>query len=446
MHHERRALEGPPLPPLSPAPRPTMAEEPEPPSRAWIGWLIVLCIVGGAYLLHRRIEEQAKAPAFAPSRTARARTGSLERSMRVTGTTAASKYTYLIAPKLQGTRGRDSGELSLTLVKLAMPGSKVRKGDLIADFDRQFMMLRVDDYRSNVVQWEQNLIRLRANLDLRRYQQQLKVKRAKAQMDKAALDLKTAPVRSAIQVARFQMNFDEAKAQYEQYLKETPDVDASEVASNRRYELELDEAKQQLKKAQKNADDMTYRAPHDGVLVLKRNYRNGEFVEVQEGETVSPGQTFAEITDTSSIVMHAVVNQVDAELVRNGAHAKVNLDAYPDLHLPARVVSIGAVTSPSGQRPQYVRTVPLRLEMEAMDERVIPNLTASADIVLGVEDNAVIVPLECVFRDRDGAPYAFVQAGGEWQKRDLELGPANNVEVAVQAGIKNGEVIAAEAK
>ncbi|MFN7937013.1 MAG: efflux RND transporter periplasmic adaptor subunit [Bryobacteraceae bacterium] len=445
MYQQRRALEGPPLPPLSPAPQPAMAE-PEPPSRAWIGWLVVLCIAVGGWLLHRRMEEQARVPVFAPSRTARARVGTLERSLRVTGTTAATRSSFLIAPKLQGTRGRESTELTLTLLKLAPAGAKVKKGDVIAEFDKQFMLLRVDDYRSNVLQWEQNLVRLRANLDLRRVQQQLKVKRAKAQMDKAALDLKTTPVRSAIQAARFRMNFEEAKAQYEQYLKETPDVDASEVASNRRYELELEEAQRELKKSQKNADDMTYRAPHDGVLVLMKNYRNGNFVEVQEGETVGPGQTFAEVTDTSSIVMQAAMNQVDAELVKNGATATVNFDAFPDLQLPARVVSIGAVTSPSGQRPQYVRAVPLMLELEAKDDRVIPNLTASADILLEREEHAVIVPLECIFRDRDGTPYALVQAGGEWQKRDLELGTANHVEVTVQSGIKDGELIAAEQK
>ena len=241
MHHERRALEGPPLPPLNPAPRPSLVE-PEPPSRAWIGWLIFVCILIGAWMINRRMEEAARTPVFAPARTARARVGTLERSLRVTGTTTASKYSYLIAPKLQGTRGRDSSELSLTLVELATPGSRVKKGQVVAAFDRQFMMLRVDDNRSNVLQWEQNLVRLRANLDLRRYQQQLKVKRAKAQMDKAALDLKTAPVRSAIAVARFQMNFEEAKAQYEQYLKETPFVDASEAASGRRYEIEVEQA------------------------------------------------------------------------------------------------------------------------------------------------------------------------------------------------------------
>ncbi len=445
MYQQRRALEGPPLPPLSPAPKPS-AIEPEPPGRSWIGWLILIAVIAGAWLLHRRFEEQARMPSFAPARTARARTGSLERSLRVTGTTAATKSTFLIAPKLQGTRGRESSELSLTLVKLATPGSRVHKGQIIAGFDPQFMILRADDYRSNVIQWEQNLIRLRANLELRRVQQQLKVKRAKAQMDKAALDLKTAPVRSALMVARFRMNYDEAKAQYEQYLKETPDVDASEIASIRRYEIEVEQAQNEWKKAQKNVDGMTYRSPHEGVLVLKRNYRNGEFREVQEGEIVSSGQTFAEITDTSSIVMHAVVNQVDAELVRIGAAAKVNFDAYPDLQLPARVVSVGAVTSPSGQRPQYVRTVPLRIEMEARDERVIPNLTASADILLEREENTVVVPLECVFRDSEGKPHALAQDGGEWRRRDLELGLANHVEVAVHSGIKDGEIIAAEAK
>ncbi len=89
MYQQRRALEGPPLPPLSPAPHPATAE-PEPPSRAWIGWLIVLCIAVGGWLLHRRMEEQARIPVFSPSRTARARIGTLERSLRVTGTTAAT--------------------------------------------------------------------------------------------------------------------------------------------------------------------------------------------------------------------------------------------------------------------------------------------------------------------------------------------------------------------
>jgi hypothetical protein len=113
----------------------------------------------------------------------------------------------------------------------------------------------------------------------------------------------------------------------------------------------------------------------------------------------------------------------------------------PDLEVPGRVVAVAAFPSRGGYRAQYVRQVPLRLEIDSDDERITPNLTAGAGIVLERAEDALIVPSECVF---GGKPVAYVQDGGGWQKRELTLGIANHVEVAVEAGLAEGERVAAE--
>jgi multidrug efflux pump subunit AcrA (membrane-fusion protein) len=384
-------------------------------------------------------------PSIARVRTAKARTGNLERTVRITGMTTALRSSYLVAPRLRGSRsGRDSSELSLTLEKLLPPGAMVRKGQVVAAFDRQMMILRADDDRASIAQQRQTMLRLEASLMLRRVQQQQRVFAAKGATEKAALDLKTAPVRSAMQVERFRMNYEEATARIEQLEAETQHVMASETASMRRQELELLQLENELQKVERNIDSMVFTSSMDGVLVVKRVYRNGEYVEIQEGDTVGPGQAFAEIVDSSSMILEGSANQVDSEQIRVGLKARVYFDAFPEVHLPGRVMSIAAAMKTAGQRPFHVREVPVRVTLNRLTDSVIPNLSASADIVVDSVEDVVLVPAHCVFRDAAQKPYALVQAGEGWIRRDLELGLANHVEVAVQSGVRDGETLAAE--
>ena len=74
---------------------------------------------------------------------------------------------------------------------------------------------------------------------------------------------------------------------------------------------------------------------------------------------------------------------------------------------------------------------------------MIPNLTVSADVILRREPSDGIVPREAVFRDADdGQPFAYVRTTAGWEKRDLDLGIANNVDVEVRSGLNEGDVVA----
>jgi multidrug efflux pump subunit AcrA (membrane-fusion protein) len=134
---------------------------------------------------------------------------------------------------------------------------------------------------------------------------------------------------------------------------------------------------------------------------------------------------------------------VDAERVRIGQRARVHFDAYPSLELPAHVTAVTAFARSRGWRGSYVTDIPVRLKLDRMDARVLPNFTVSVDLVLAGSEEAVIVPRAGVF-DEDGKPCVYAQAAGGFERREVELGMSNNVAAVVTSGLREGEVVAAE--
>jgi multidrug resistance efflux pump len=336
-------------------------------------------------------------------------------------------------------------DFELVLVNVADPGAHVKKGDVVAEFDRQYMLLRLDDYKDSVAQLQANLQKLKADLAVAKEAHNQQVRSAKANRDKAEWDLKTIEVRSAIEAEEFKLSAEEARAGYQQILQEVKLFDASQRAQIRNAELDLQQAVLELKRAEANLERMVIKAPFDGVVVMQTLFRGGQFGQVQKGDQVWPGMNFMSIVDPGSMVVNAAVNQADSELLRLGMKATVQLDAYPGVRLPATLIGIGAMTRPAGWRPNYFKEVPVRLRLDHTDPRVLPDLTASASIVLGTETQTAVVPLEAVFQDRAGAPpFVFLRSPTGWVRREVELGLANHLAVSVRSGVQKGDVIAAQ--
>jgi HlyD family secretion protein len=340
---------------------------------------------------------------------------------------------------------RGGSDFTLTLEKVVPPGTFVRKGDVVAEFDRQYMLTRLDDYRATMDQVEAGMRILEADLEVERKSHQQSIEAAKADLEKARIDLKTVPVQSAIMTERLKLLAEQAEAKYKQLLKEVSLKEITYAADRRIAELERQQALNELRRAEANADRLLVRAPIDGVVVMESIFRSGEMARIQAGDQVQPGMLFMRIVDMSSMLVQARANQVDVERLRIGQRARIRFDAYPDLELPAHVHAIAPMPTSGGFRASYVKEVPVVLKIDKLDPRVIPDLSVSADVVLEEEDSAVVAPLAGIFRDSpDGVPYVFVQKPGGWERRPVELGVRNHVYAAVRSGLRPGEVIALE--
>jgi HlyD family secretion protein len=335
----------------------------------------------------------------------------------------------------------------LVLQNVTPAGVLVKKGQQIAEFDRQYMLLRLDDYQASVVQSEASLKKRKADLEISHKAHEQLINSAKGTLEKARLDLKTIPVLSDIDAAKARLAFQQAEAKYQQLLKEVPFVLASEQADTRNSEISVEKARQEQKRAQMNADKMIAKAPIDGLVVMQSMFRGGDFGQIAQGDQLWPGQFYMQVVDPRSMVINATVNQSDVEEVRIGQKARVHFDAYPDLTLPAHVESVAAVAKPGMFRPTYFREVAVRLRLDQMDSRVIPDLSVSAEVIQETDSQvAAAAPLGAVFLDATGdsssKAYVFVQASNGWQRREVEVGIHNNLIAAVKSGLKAGEVVA----
>ena len=345
-----------------------------------------------------------------------------------------------------GGGSRGGSEFGLQIQVLAKSGSMAKQGETVAEFDRQYMMQRLDDFKSTVTQAEADFRKQTAELQITRKSYEQQVLTARNAVEKAELDIKTISVRSAIDSERLRLALEESKANLKQLQEARKYLDIGEKAQIRSADLELQSTKLEYKRSEANADKMLVKAPIGGLVVMQNTFRGSEFGAIQQGDSVNPGMLFMQIVDPSSMIVNAAVNQSDVQMMRIGQKARLRFDAFPGLELPGRLVVIGAITKAGGSRAQFKKDVLVRFRLEKMDPRVIPDLSVSADVILEEEEAiSAVAPLEAIQGSAGEGTKAFVlvrSATGQWERREVELGLASHTHVVIKTGVKTGEVVA----
>ena len=431
---------------VNPSPAPTqtperLAPQRVPPSPAWHsrwkwGWVALTLLVAAAANFAFRGKPQ-ESVAQTAIRTAKVAMGPLETVLRVSGTTAARDFASITAPMM---RGPDAGR-NLILIKLAAAGTFVKKGELVAQIDAQPIKDHIDDLDTLVSQAEADIKKRRAEhaIEMETLRQTLRA--AQAAWDKAKLDAKASEIRTSIDQELLQLSVDEAAAQYKQLQAEvatTEEKQRSEIRileyTRARHALHRDRHKRDLQK-------FTIMAPIGGLVVMQSIWRSGDFGQIQAGDQVWPGQPFMKLVNPSSMQLEAGVNQAESEAMQIGQTARLSFDAFPDLHLNGRVVAVGAMGVGGWRENYYIRNIPVRVAIQNIDARVIPDLSASADVSLGRKERVLVAPLAAV-ESEGGKDIVFVKQRDRFVPRQVELGARNYTQVEILAGLSDGDEVA----
>ena len=420
---------------------PHIAAQPEPrparPShwRWWTALLAILVVMALAYLAFRGKAEQPATQASV--RTTKVFMGSLDRVLRVTGTTQARNFASITVPMM---RGPDSGR-NLILIKLAAAGSIVKKGELVAEIDAQPIKDHVDDLDATVAQAEGDIKKRKAEQAIEMENLRQTVRAAKAALDKAKLDNQATEIRMPIDKELLQLAVQEAEAQYKELQSELVTTVEKQRSEIRILQYTLDRHTRHRDRHRRDITRFTVHAPLSGLVVMQSIWRSGDFGQIQEGDQVQPGQPFMKIVDSNSMQVEARINQAESEDVRIGQVALVNFDAFPGLHLDGKVYSVGAMGVGGWREQYYMRTIPVVISIAGSDNRVIPDLSASGDILVSHKENSLIAPLEAISSE-GGKHIAYVKRGNDFARREVKLGERNNTQVEILAGLRAGEEIA----
>jgi HlyD family secretion protein len=256
-----------------------------------------------------------------------------------------------------------------------------------------------------------------AELALRRAQQA-----ADQQLQSASLELE-----------RAEANYRQAQSELETLLAGADDKDVE------RAQLQVDQAQASLDQAHLRLKRATLTAPLDGTVTA---------VNVQVAEMAPAGQPAVVLSDLNALAVDIVLDEEDVALVSVGQEARVTLDAVPGVELGGQVVYIAPVADTRSGVVLYPVTVRLQ-SSEAVSQNeeqatVRSGMTADIEIIVTVQDDALIIPLRAV-RSDDGTEYVLRQSDGRgvsgFEEADVELGLMNDTQVEITDGLSEGDVV-----
>ncbi len=335
-----------------------------------LGSIAVVILIAAATFVIRR-------PQAAPSDSAKpvlAGTRASALQVRLTGKTQAVTSRAILAPVLSGQQFS-----TLTVIRLVPTGSRVKKGDVLAEFDRQTQLRDFIDKQAQAEDQNGKVLQAQAAEVAAKAKDQTELELAETALNKAELEMKKVELLSRIDAEKAQETLDEAKATLAQLKTTFALKRKAAAAAIRVLEIQRDRTRETMTHAQTNAALMEVHSPIDGVVVYNTIWKEGTMGEVQEGDQVRPGVPFMQVVDPTEMEVHVQINQEDLAGLQVGEQARVHLDAYPDLGFKGKLVSI----DPMGKRGDFsarVRNFSATFSIEGNDPRLMPDLSAAVDV------------------------------------------------------------------
>jgi HlyD family secretion protein len=229
---------------------------------------------------------------------------------------------------------------------------------------------------------------------------------------KESVDLALAAARSRAKVAR--ENLGEAR-------KGARDEDRAAAAAA------VKQAEAALLIARDTLENATITSPLKGVIASK---------EVFAGDTVKFGAPVAEVVDITSFKVRIGVSPADVPHFGRGD----SLDLFPlppGEPLPAKVADVGV------KADERTGSFPVILRADNPGGRE-PLLRAGMDVqvrfVKARADDAVVVPLSALLRDREGTA-VFIAEGEAARRRRVVLGASSEKEAVIASGLSVGDLV-----
>lgn len=425
-----------PAPAVEPAPAPGPVPVPEttpPPQKRRLRLIIAAAVVAVAVIVvvARKSASSRAASGAQANRTAFVEQKDFVNKVRVHGIVEAVESHTIAAPRLSG-----QGLNTLIITRLVKNGSAVHQGDVLVEFDRQAQLKNVLDKEAEYKGLVAQIAKKEAELAAARAADETELKKAEDALKTAELEVKKNEIVSRIDAEKNMENLEQARATFQQ-LTQTFDLKRLAAKAEKRIlEIQRDRALTAMKWAQSNTGKMLVHASMDGVAVINSMWKGGSMSDVQEGDEVRAGFPFMQVVNPARMQIRAKVNQADIEELRQSQSVRIGLDAYPELDFGGRVESIAAVAQTSTFSGK-ARTVVVLFTINGTDPKLMPDLSASVDIEVERQPNALVAPRDTVMKE-NGKNFVMVKTGSGYDRREVKLGAANDAEQVIASGVEKG--------
>jgi len=339
----------------------------------------------------------------------------------------AAKATNISAPMTR--RGMQN------IAWLAPEFIQVKKGDVIARIDGEAMMIKSRDKQNELAITQEEIIEKNSSLN-----QQISaikkdigiIEQEKNFADKFSID--DVRIQSKLQIIDQLQN-----AQYlgskQEYLHWKNDS-FSESSQGELGLLQMREQQHQSKITQFNESLalLEIRAPHDGLLTFKANWR-GE--KPREGQSVWPGQKIAQLPDITNMKAKLLVFENEAINLKPDQTVAFYLNVDANKQYTGKIEAVAPFPkSVERGNPQKFFEVTVILS-EQQPDLFLPGRKLEATIEVASLAENVIVPLQSVFT-KEQQTIVYRYQDGEFIETPVTLGQSSLSHVEITKGLEPG--------
>jgi RND family efflux transporter MFP subunit len=370
---------------------------------------------------------------------ARVRKGDFIISVRVRGEIKSTKSVLLTAPQVPDPR----------IVKLAESGKPVKKGDVVIEFDAVQQEQNYLERSTSVRTADSEIVQTKASHKIVNEQDAMSKMQAEYNVERAKLEASKAEILSEIEGAKNRIEVGVSEGELSQVKTAINSRKVSQQADLSRLDQRRDKTVRDMDLAKTYLSKMQVRAPIDGIVNVLPNFRSGgSFGQsppaFKEGDRAWTGASIAEIPDLSSMYIDLKLEEVDRGKLKLGQVVRLRVDAVPEKEFLAELDWISPIAALIYRgMGASEKTFPARATLQNLDHRLRPGMSASAEVIIERDPNALLIPVRASFT-KDGKPAVFLQHNKQFLTRQIAVGKRNEEDIVVTGGLKEGDMVTLE--
>jgi len=313
-------------------------------------------------------------------------------------------------------------------------GDKVKKGQILAELDKEEIQARVDQARAQLEASSASLNGTHADLE-----------RAKVDAEGPDVPLLKRAYDRARRMATDGVvsasALDDAQKNYEMSLNKQ-NVSKAQLqvlqAKIGQAQGQVAQDRANLKQLEEQLGYTTIESPLDGI-VLSRDVEIGDAVSsiLVLGSSATLVMTLG---DTSEVYVKGKVDESDIGKVYMGQPARIKVESFKDKTFTGKVTKI----SPMGVEKDNVTTFEVRVSINNPEGVLKANMTANAEVILEEHKAVLQIPEGSIIYDKDKKASVEVpdHKGKEGKRKvAVNIGISNGAKTELLAGLKEGDQV-----
>ncbi|PYI55489.1 efflux RND transporter periplasmic adaptor subunit [Paenibacillus flagellatus] len=194
-----------------------------------------------------------------------------------------------------------------------------------------------------------------------------------------------------------------------------------------------------VQEAQKRVDDLTVKAPFDGVFSTDfANQRTNVLARFPVGAAVKSGDLFGGVASLDVMTLPIQVDELDLTSIKPGLKVEVSVDAISGRRFQGEVLQVSTVGTTTNGVTYYDAIV----GVENKDQQLKYGMTGTAEILIQDKKDVLTLPIEALRLQRGNATVSVKKPDGTVEENvPIKIGIRSKTNVEVVEGLKEGDEV-----